>query len=211
MPIIAVDGPSASGKGTISRALAHHFSLPHLDTGALYRALALATIRNKVAPDDVEAIVRLAPSIGTLLTEDEALRTERVADIASRIAPLPAIRLALRQYQEDFARQPGGAILDGRDIGTVIVPDADAKLFITASPDVRARRRYEELCKRGLDTTLNEVRAEIDARDRRDSDRRDSPLRQAEDAILLDTSNFDIQTSIRRAVDHVSARLGRSH
>ncbi len=206
--VIAVDGPAASGKGTIARALARHFGLPHLDTGALYRAVALAAARERIAPDDEDALGRLAARLDLTLLEDPMLRSAATAEAASRISAHPAVRTALLAFQRSFATQPGGAVLDGRDIGTVIAPEADAKLFVTAAPAVRARRRWLELGAPGGEEGLATVEAEIAARDARDRDRDAAPLRIADDAILLDTTDLDKDAAVRRAIDHVVDRLG---
>jgi CMP/dCMP kinase len=200
--IIAVDGPAASGKGTIARALAVHFGLPHLDTGLLYRAVGVATAR---AGDnaDKEADALAACDFDDGLLTDSDLRSEAAGGLASRVSIHPAVRAALLKRQQDFARQPGGAVLDGRDIGTVIAPEADAKLFVTASAEVRARRRHNDDIARDYSTIL----ADIHARDTRDLGRADAPLRQAADADLLDTSDLTIAAAIQQAVGLVEQRL----
>ena len=207
MPVIAVDGPAASGKGTIARALARHFGLPHLDTGALYRAVALAARRQRADLADSAALGALAAALDLSLLEDPALRSDETAVAASQISAHPAVRAALLAFQRSFAGQPGGAVLDGRDIGTVIAPDADAKLFVTARPDVRAHRRYLELRAAGQPVSESAVLADICARDARDSGRAIAPLNRAADAVLLDTSDFDIGAAIRHAVEQVESRL----
>jgi cytidylate kinase len=204
--VIAVDGPAASGKGTIARALAEHFGLPHLDTGLLYRAVALNLLRRELDPDSEFAAVRACDGIAGLLA-DEELRSETVGGIASRISAYPAVRDALLDRQRDFAGQDGGAVLDGRDIGTVIAPDAQAKLFVTASPQVRAERRLAELQARGVTAHYPDVLLDIEARDERDSHRSAAPLRRAEDALLLDTSTLDRDQSIAAAIRLVEERL----
>jgi cytidylate kinase len=206
-PVIAVDGPAASGKGTIARALARHFGLPHLDTGALYRAVALAALREQVPADDGPGLGRLASGLDLSLLEDPALRSAATAEQASRISAHPEVRQALLAFQRSFAAQPGGAVLDGRDIGTVIAPDARVKLFVTAAPDVRAHRRWLELGGAGGPAGLAAVEAEIRARDARDRDRASAPLRMADDAILLDTTDLDKDTAVRRAIDLAVDRL----
>jgi cytidylate kinase len=210
MPIIAVDGPAASGKGTIARALGRHFGLPHLDTGALYRTVALAALKSGTALEDADALGRLAAQLDLSLLEDPALRDTATAEAASRISAHPGVRAALLAFQRGFAGQPGGAVLDGRDIGTVIAPGADAKLFVTAAPEVRAGRRFRELQAAGRDVTEAGILADILARDRRDTGRADAPLKQAGDAALLDTSDFAIGAAVQRAIELVSARLGRT-
>ncbi len=202
--IIAVDGPAASGKGTIARALAAHYRLPHLDTGLLYRAVGVATARAGRDPDS-EADAVLACKFDAALLTDPDLRTEAAGALASRVSRHPGVRAALLDYQQAFARQPGGAVLDGRDIGTVIAPDADAKLFVTASSEVRARRRHMEDSHADLDAIL----ADIKARDARDSGRSAAPLRQADDADLLDTTDMTIGAAVQRAIALVEARIRR--
>jgi cytidylate kinase len=209
MPLIAVDGPAASGKGTIARALGRHFGVPHLDTGALYRAVALAANRAGVGLEDGAALGRLASALDLSLLEDPALRDAATGDAASRVSAHPEVRASLLAFQRAFAAQPGGAVLDGRDIGTVIAPHAPAKLFVTAAPEVRARRRYLELTSAGRDVREAQVLADIVARDARDMGRADAPLRQAPDSDLLDTSELDIAAAVRMAVELVSRRLGR--
>ena len=200
--IIAVDGPAASGKGTIARALAAHFGLPHLDTGLLYRAVGVATMRAGGDPA-VEDDAAAACGFDEALLADPALRNEMAGGLASRVSVHPAVRTALLQRQRDFATQPGGAVLDGRDIGTVIVPGADAKLFVTATPEIRARRRQLDDYSRDYPAIL----AEILARDERDSGRADAPMRRAEDADLLDTTDLTIGAAIQRAIALVEARI----
>lgn len=211
MPLIAVDGPAASGKGTIARALGRHFGVPHLDTGALYRAVALGAARAGVALDDGPQLGRIASALDLSLLEDPALRDAATGDAASRVSAHPEVRASLLAFQRAFAAQPGGAVLDGRDIGTVIAPHADAKLFVTASPEIRARRRFLELTAAGRDIPESRVLADIEARDARDRGRADAPLRQADDADLLDTSDFDIAAAVERAIELVSTRLGRTN
>ena len=209
MPVIAVDGPAASGKGTIASALAAHFGLPHMDTGLLYRAVALNLWRWGGDPGSEFEAVRACDELG-FDHDDPELRSEAVSRIASSIAAYPAVRAALLGRQRDFARQERGAVLEGRDIGTVIAPDADLKLFVTASPQVRAQRRLAELEGRGMHTTFDEVLADIRARDARDSDRAAAPLTQAEDAVLLDTSELSREQAIAEAIRIADARLSRA-
>jgi cytidylate kinase len=209
MPVIAVDGPAASGKGTIARALGRHFGVPHLDTGALYRAVALSALRAGLSLDDGPAVGLKATALDLSLLEDPELRGARTGEAASRVSAHREVRDALLAFQKAFAGQPGGAVLDGRDIGTVIAPGADAKLYVTAAPEVRARRRFLELTAAGRDVTEAAVLADIVARDARDMGRADAPLRRADDAVLLDTSKLDIAAAVLQAIDHVSKRLGR--
>jgi cytidylate kinase len=204
--IIAVDGPAASGKGTIARALASHFGLPHLDTGLLYRAVGLATLRRGDDPAN-EADAFAACDFSDAMLSHPELKSEAAGASASRVSAHPAVRAALADRQRIFAGQPGGAVLDGRDIGTVIAPHADVKLFVTARPEIRARRRHDELESLGLHSRLEAVLHDIQARDERDMGRKTAPLRQAEDAILLDTSELDIATAIQRAIVLAEARI----
>ena len=206
--LIAVDGPAASGKGTIARALARHYGLPHMDTGLLYRAVGLALLRAGLDPADAKAAAAAATACDSALMDDPAIRSDEVARAASIVSALPAVRSALLARQRDFAAQAGGAVLDGRDIGTVIAPEAKAKLFVTASPPIRAQRRHKELVAQGRSVRLEEVEADILARDARDSERSSAPLVQAADAALLDTSNMDIETAVSQAIALVEARLG---
>lgn len=206
--IIAVDGPAASGKGTIARALARHFALPHLDTGLLYRAVAATVLRDELDPTQ-EADAVAATSFDDLLLADEWLRTDEVGQAASVVSAHPLVRSALLQRQKRFAAQPAGAILDGRDIGTVIAPDADAKLFVKATPMIRARRRHAELRKGGSGVSLDRVLADIRARDERDSKRTEAPLVAAPDAAVLDTSFLSIEAAVQKAIQLVDAQLAQ--
>lgn len=207
-PVIAVDGPAASGKGTIARALAAHFGLPHMDTGLLYRQVALNLWRWGGDPGNVFEALRACDHLGSD-GDDPELRSEPVSRIASAVSAYPAVRKALLERQQAFAAQPGGAVLDGRDIGTVIAPGADVKLFVTANPEVRAERRLKELEGRGMHTHLAEVLADINARDARDSERSIAPLRKAEDALLLDTSSLDVAGAVAEAIRLVEEKLAR--
>jgi cytidylate kinase len=202
--IIAIDGPAASGKGTLARRLAAHYRLPLLDTGALYRAVALAVIEAGASPSDAQAAIRAARTLDPALADDPRVRSAEIGQGASKVAAVPEVRAALLEVQRRFARTPGGAILDGRDIGTVICPDADFKFFVTAAPHVRARRRWKELSEGGQVTSLDEVAAQLAERDARDSGRRDAPLGRAEDAVLLDTTDLSIDAAVeaaRRIID----------
>lgn len=204
--IIAVDGTTASGKGTIARALAEHFGLPHLDTGLLYRAVGRQVALNGGDPDDaVDAVA--ACEFPDALLEDEALRSEDVGGLASRVSVHPAVRQALYERQRAFALQPGGAVLDGRDIGTVIAPEADVKLFVTASIDARASRRHLEMVNRGLTVGLKEIQRDLEGRDRRDRERAEAPLVVADDAILFDTSDLQRDDAARLVIELVTQRL----
>ena len=206
-PVIAVDGPAASGKGTIARALARHFNLPHMDTGLLYRAVALNLFRFGGDPGNEFEAVR-ACDLSSVSLDDPDLRSEVVGSIASRISAYPAVRDRLRDRQRAFASQSGGAVLDGRDIGTVIAPEADVKLFVTASVEVRARRRVAELLSRGMPAHIEDVVIDLKARDARDSGRSIAPLTQAPDALLLDTSALDLDEAVAAAIAMVEERLG---
>jgi cytidylate kinase len=206
--IIAVDGPAASGKGTIAKALARHYGLPHLDTGLLYRAVGIAVLRAGGDPSDEDDAFHACRFDDALLA-DPTLRSEAAGRAASIVSAHPSVRAALLERQRNFARQPGGAVLDGRDIGTVIAPDAPAKLFVTATPEVRARRRFAELERMGLAVTYDHVLGDIRARDERDSGRGVAPLRQAEDAALLDTSMLDVEGAVATAIRLVERRRRR--
>jgi cytidylate kinase len=206
--IIAVDGPTASGKGTIAKALAAHFGLPVLDTGLLYRAVGYQTQLDH-GDADRAADALAACDFPDSLLDDPALRYETTGGLASRVSIHPAVRKALFQRQVDFANQPGGAVLDGRDIGTVIAPHADAKLFVTASPEERARRRHAEMIDRGVDVGFDAVLADVHARDARDTGRADAPLLRAPDAMLLDNTGMDRDAAIAAAIAFVEERRKR--
>ncbi|SLN52432.1 Cytidylate kinase [Roseivivax jejudonensis] len=195
---VAIDGPAASGKGTISKRVAAHFGLGHLDTGLLYRAVGRRMLDGE---EPVSAARALVP--GDL--EVEGLRTAAVGEAASRVGALPEVRAALLDFQRAFARRSGGAVLDGRDIGTVICPEAEAKLFVTASAEVRAERRFRELVAAGADTRFEAVLEDIRARDERDMGRSDAPLRPADDAVTIDTSRLDVEAAVAAAIAAVDA------
>ncbi len=197
---VAIDGPAAAGKGTISRRLAERFGFAHLDTGLLYRAVGALELQGQ---EPVAAARALDPSD----LERPDLRTPEVAQAASRVAAIGTVREALVEFQRGFARREGGAVLDGRDIGTVICPEAEVKLFVTASAEVRAERRFKELTEKGIATDYQKVLTDVVARDRRDAERTDAPMRAAEDAVIFDTSEMDIETAVGRAVEEVSAAL----
>lgn len=206
--IIAVDGPAASGKGTIARALAAHFGLPWLDTGLLYRAVGVSVMRAGGNPDDpAEALVGC--DFPDALLEDPELRSEAAGTFASRVSVHGEVRATLIDRQHAFASQSGGAILDGRDIGTVIAPDADAKLFVTASAEARAERRHMDELRSDPETDFAAILADIVERDKRDSERDSAPLKQADDADLLDTTNLTISAAVQRAITLVEARTGK--
>lgn len=198
--VVAIDGPAAAGKGTISKAVARHFGFAHLDTGLLYRAVGAKTLLGR---DAVEAAQALTPED----LEDNDLRTPEVAQAASQVAVIADVRSALVAFQRHFAGRDGGAVLDGRDIGTVICPDADAKLFVTASAERRAERRYLELIEKGHDVTRSQVLEDVVARDTRDRERATAPLIAASDATEIDTSDLSIEQAVAAAVAAVSAKM----
>ncbi|ODR99824.1 cytidylate kinase [Methyloceanibacter methanicus] len=208
--IVAIDGPAASGKGTLGKRVAAHYGLPHLDTGLLYRAVARDALTQGVDLDDAEAAAKVASALDVATLGDPALRTVGAGESASRVARHPAVRTVLLAYQRSFAYGPEGAVLDGRDIGTVICPDADVKLFVSASPEVRALRRFLELTGRGVAVSEASVLADIRARDERDSTRGAAPLVRAPDAALLDTTNLDIDAAFRAAIDLIEAAMSRA-
>lgn len=197
---VAIDGPAAAGKGTISKAAAAHFGFAHLDTGLLYRAVGRRTL---LGVDPVEAAQ-------TLTAEDldqGDLRTAEIAQAASKVAVIPEVRAALVDFQRAFARRAGGAVLDGRDIGTVICPHAEVKLFVTASAEVRAERRFLELQAKGADVTRDQVLADVKERDARDAERSTAPMRPAEDAVMLDTTDLSIEAALNQALAAINAKL----
>jgi CMP/dCMP kinase len=205
--VIAIDGPAASGKGTLARQLAGHFNLRHLDTGLTYRAVAAALLAGGADLGDAQAAAAAAAALDLACLDRRHLAKHAIGEAASRIAVMPALRRALVAKQRAFAHMPPGAVLDGRDIGTVVLPDAPAKLFVTASPETRARRRALEIRAAGTDIDEAEVLADIRKRDARDMARTDSPLRPAADAYLLDTTDLDIEAAFRAAVDYVSRAI----
>jgi cytidylate kinase len=208
--IIAIDGPAASGKGTLGKKLAAHYGLRHLDTGLLYRAVAKTVLDAGREPDDKVAAAAAANTLDPARFDELALKSHKVGEAASLVSAIPEVRAALRNFQREFAAAPPGAVLDGRDIGTVICPGADVKIFVTADPEVRARRRAAEYRGQGRNIDEKTVLADIRQRDERDINRAISPLKQAADAHLLDTTNMDISTAIRAAIDIVEAtRAGR--
>jgi cytidylate kinase len=203
--IIAVDGPTASGKGTIAKALAAHFGLPHLDTGLLYRAVGRQVFLDGGNPDDAgDALAACSFPEGLLL--DPELRSEGSGGLASRVSVHPSVRQALFERQRAFATQPGGAVLDGRDIGTVIAPDAEVKLYVTASVAARAERRWKEMHARSDPRSLEEITEDLRRRDERDRTRAEAPLRAADDAVVLDTSDLGIEAAIAAAIEVVESR-----
>jgi cytidylate kinase len=208
--IVAIDGPAASGKGTIAKQLAAHYGLPHLDTGLIYRGVAMALIDAGHRPDDVAHAEAAARAFDPARYDEAALKDHAVGGAASVVSAIPEVRAALLAFQKQFAARPPGAVIDGRDIGTVIAPEADVKIFVTATPEIRARRRYLELQARGEQVAEAEVLADIRRRDERDSTRTAAPLKPAADAHLLDTTHLDIDAAVRAAIDIVEAvRAGR--
>lgn len=207
--IIAIDGPAASGKGTLARRIADHFGLPCLDTGLLYRAVARDVLARGFRLDDTWAVVAIARSLDPATLDDEGLRAPGVGEAASRVAGIPEVRSALLEYQRAFARRLPGAVLDGRDIGTVVCPDADAKIFVTATPEVRARRRFLERQAQGEPVTYEEILALIRNRDARDSGRGSAPMRRADDADLLDTTEMGIEAAFDAAVGLILRKISQ--
>jgi cytidylate kinase len=206
--IIAIDGPAASGKGTLGKLIAAHYGLVHLDTGKLYRAVARDTLAAGASPSDARAALSAAKALDVKTLDDSSLADGKLGEAASIVASHPEVRDALLAYQRAFAKRKPGAVLDGRDIGTVICPDADVKLFVTATPKERARRRYRELREAGNGVSEADVLADIRRRDERDKGRAAAPLRQAEDAHLLDTTNLDIDAAFKAAIDVIDAAMG---
>ena len=210
--IIAIDGPAASGKGTIARQIAARYGLHHLDTGLLYRAVAKSVLDAGHSPDDARAATEIATRLDPGKFEENALKSPAITEAASRVAAIPQVRQALVDYQRAFASRPPGAVIDGRDIGTVIVPSADVKIFVLAAPEVRAARRAGELRERGESANESAVLADLLRRDERDSRRAVAPLKAAPDAHLLDTTHLGIDAAFRAAVDIIEAvRAGRKH
>ena len=204
--VIAVDGPAASGKGTLARRLAAHYGLPYLDTGLLYRMVARAMLDAGHDIHDAAAAEAIVGSFDETAFPEERLRGREIGEAASVVAAMPAVRAGLLTRQQRFAAQPGGAVLDGRDIGTVICPEASAKLFVTATPEVRAARRHKELVGRGEAVTFDGILADIRRRDARDSGRSDAPLKAAEDAVVLDTSALTVEEAAAAAISIVEGR-----
>jgi cytidylate kinase len=204
--VIAVDGPAASGKGTLARRLAAHYDLPYLDTGLLYRMVARAVLDTGHDIADAAAAGALVSTFDETAFDEDSLRGREIGEAASVVAAMPAVRAGLIARQRRFAGQPGGAVLDGRDIGTVICPQAPAKLFVTATPEVRAARRHKELAGRGEAATFEGILADIRRRDARDSGRSDAPLKAAQDAVILDTSALTVEEAVAAAIAIVEAR-----
>jgi CMP/dCMP kinase len=205
--IVAIDGPAGSGKGTLARRLAEHYGLPHLDTGLLYRATARTLMDEGRRLDDVGAAVKAARGLALIDFDEAALRGREMGEAASVVAAIPEVRAALVQAQQSFANRPGGAVLDGRDIGTVICPDATVKIFVTASPETRAQRRALELRSRGEPSDYVKVLADILHRDRRDSSRAAAPLKPAADAVILDTTDLDVKGTFDEALRLIQTKL----
>ena len=203
--IIAIDGPAASGKGTLGKRLAAHFGLRHLDTGLLYRAVAKALLDEGASLDDRARASAAACTLDPDRFDEAALKSHMVGEAASIVSTIPEVRAALLDYQRAFAKRPPGAVLDGRDIATVIVPDADVKIFVTASAQERARRRARELAAQGVAADEAEILADIQRRDERDRSRAVAPLARVPDAHLLDTTHLDIDAAVRAAIDIVKA------
>lgn len=208
--VIAIDGPAASGKGTLARRVAAHYGLAHLDTGLLYRATARALLDAGRPLDDATAATHAAAGLDLTRLDETRLRGRDMGEAASVVAVMPAVRAALLTAQRTFAARPGGAVLDGRDIGTVVCPDASVKLFVTASPEERARRRHAELLSRGEEADYAAVLADIVRRDARDSGRADAPLKAAPDAILLDTTELDADAALQAAIAQIEGRRAAS-
>jgi len=206
--VIAIDGPAAAGKGTLSRRLAEHFDLRHLDTGLIYRAVGQALLQVGLPLDDDELAAEVAANIDLSALHRASLSVHEIGEAASKVAVMPKVRAALLKAQKDFAATPPGAVLDGRDIGTIVCPDADVKLFITASPEVRAKRRHQEMTGRGRDVSYEAVLEDLKIRDERDMGRADAPLRPADDAHLIDTSEMDIEAAFSAALAFCESKLG---
>lgn len=199
--IIAIDGPASSGKGTLAKKLAKHYNLAYLNTGGLYRSVALDVINSGADQEDENALIKIARNAKLDNLDSPELYVEQVGGVASIVAKIQEIRKILFQYQRDFANQEGGAILDGRDIGTVICPDADYKLYVTASVEVRSERRYKEMLEKGKDVKYEDILTDVTQRDKRDFERKDSPMRPADDAVMLDTSTMSIDDVFKKAVE----------
>lgn len=208
--IIAIDGPAASGKGTLAKRLAAHYGLRHLDTGVIYRAVGMGVLARGGELTDEACAAAVALALDPATFDDPALKSQAAGEAASIVSALPKVRESLVAFQRQFAATPPGAVLDGRDIGTVICPDAEVKIFVVADPAVRARRRFLEAQGRGEPADEAAILADILKRDERDRNRAAAPLKQAEDAHLLDNSHLDIESGVRAAIDIVEAvRAGR--
>jgi CMP/dCMP kinase len=207
--IIAIDGPAASGKGTLARRIAQHFGYHHLDTGLLYRAVARDVRAMEGRLDDPADAARAARALDPDTLDDPTLRHPGLGNAASVVAQITQVRRILLEFQHDFAKKPPGVVLDGRDIGTVVCPDADVKIFVVADPRVRAERRYLELIARGEAVTREQILDQIQSRDQRDRDRADSPLKPADDALLLDTTDLDISGAFDAVVGLIKRKIGQ--
>ncbi|AJY44782.1 (d)CMP kinase [Martelella endophytica] len=208
--VIAIDGPAAAGKGTLARKLAAHYGLPHLDTGLTYRATAKALLDAGKPLDDETIAAEMAGAIDLSALDRNVLSAHEIGEVASKVAAMPSVRTALVAAQRRFAETGKGAVLDGRDIGTVVCPDAPAKLYVTADAEVRARRRYDEIVARGGSADFETILQDVERRDARDMGRADSPLRPAADAHLLDTSKMGIEAAFQAALSYIDARLDRN-
>ena len=208
--VIAVDGPLASGKGTIARALAAHFDLPFMDTGSLYRGVAVNMIQDGADPGNAELAEDYARRLDPSTIREADIRSAGAGSVASIVSAHKGVRSALLQMQKDFAASDKGAVLDGRDIGTVIAPDADVKLFVTASEEVRASRRHAELIHRGEEISFENVLSQLRERDGRDAARQDAPMAKADDALELDTSEMSIDEAVKAAIDLVESKVAVS-
>ncbi len=207
---IAIDGPAASGKGTLSARIAAHYDLAHLDTGLSYRAVAKVLLDSGASLDNEQSALNAAQNLDLSAMSRDALAVHEIGEAASKVAVMPKVRQALVDKQREFARQPGGAVLDGRDIGTVVCPQADVKLYVVATPEVRARRRSEEIRARGRQADEAQILADIKTRDQRDMERDDSPLTPAKDAHLLDTSKMTIETAFTAATSIIDAAIAEN-
>ena len=208
MLTIAIDGPAASGKGTLAKRIAAHFGLACLDTGLLYRAVGRDVMEAGRSLEDETAAVAAARALDPATLDDPGLRLPDIGDAASVVARFPKVRAALLDFQRDFAAQQPGAVLDGRDIGTVVLPNADIKIFVVADIEVRARRRHQEQAARGEPASYEQVLETIHSRDERDTNRKDAPMRAAEDAVVLDTTKLGIDEAVQRALEIIRDRLG---
>ncbi|MGE0626993.1 MAG: (d)CMP kinase [Hyphomicrobiaceae bacterium] len=206
---IAIDGPAASGKGTLARLVAEHYGLACLDTGLLYRAVARDVMEADLSLEDEAAAAAVARALDPRTLDDHGLRLPSIGDAASVVAKFPAVRSAILDFQRDFAAQEPGAVLDGRDIGTVVLPDANVKIYVTADVETRARRRYDEQKGRGEPVTFERVLETIRARDERDMSRQASPLRPAGDAVILDTTHMNVTEAFEAALEVIQSRIGK--